>query len=102
MVEEELCVPGEIGPLEEPQIDIAQSYLYARQRGVLQRVGGLFGGQSVDQPAYQQAVEQMRTAAAADGQILELGRQNTTSMLRSLLGALGFTSVTVEYEGEVG
>jgi hypothetical protein len=88
--------------LEEPQIDIEQSYLYARQRGVLERVGGLFGGQSVDQPAYQQALEQMRTAAAADGQILELGRQNTTSMLQSMLGALGYSSVTVEYEGGEG
>lgn len=34
--------------LEEPRIDLDQSYLYARERGVLDRVGGLFGGQSVD------------------------------------------------------
>lgn len=84
--------------LEEPQIDLDQSYLYARDRGVLNRVGGLFGEQSVDQPAYQKAVEQIREAAAADDQILALGEQNATSMLEGMLYALGFTSVDVVFE----
>jgi Protein of unknown function (DUF4230) len=84
--------------LEEPRIDLDQSYLYARERGVLNRVGGLFGGQSVDKPVYQKAVEQMRAAAAADGQILALGKKNTTSTLQGILHALGFTSVAVVYE----
>jgi hypothetical protein len=85
--------------LEDPRIDVDQSYLYARDRGVLERVAGLFGEQSVDQPVYQKAVEQIRTAAAADGQVLALGKQNTTMMLEGMLRALGFTSVTVVYEG---
>src|SRR5690606_21027994 len=67
--------------LEEPRLDIEQSYIYTRERGVLNRVSGLFGEQSVDQPAYQKAVEQIREAAAADGQILTLGEENARAVL---------------------
>lgn len=85
--------------LEEPRIDLEKSKLYSRERGVLDRVGGLFGEQSVvDKPVYQKTVKQIRAAAAADGQILALGKKNTTSMLQGMLHALGFTSVNVVYE----
>ncbi len=84
--------------LEEPRLDLEQSYVYTRERGVLERVGGLVGDQSVDQPVYQKAVDQISAAAAADDQILTLGRQNATSMLEGMLRALGFTSVTVDFE----
>ena len=84
--------------LEEPRLDIEQSYIYTRERGVLNRVGGLFGEQSVDQPAYQKAVEQIREAAAADGQILTLGEENARAVLEEMLYALGFSSVEVVFE----
>lgn len=83
--------------LEEPQMDYDKSYVFTRERGVLQRVGGLFGEQSVDKPLYQKAAKKIRAAAATDGQILARGKQNTTSMLQGMLHALGFTSVTVVY-----
>lgn len=84
--------------LEEPHLNVDLSYLYARERGVLNRVGGLFGDQSIEQPVYQRAVERIREAAAADDQVIALGRQNTTAMLEGLLRALGFTSVQVVFE----
>ena len=84
--------------LSEPRIDVDKSYLFARERGALERVGGLFGDRSPDQPVYQKAADQMRKAAAADGQILALGKQNTTSMLQGMLRALGYSQVNVVYE----
>jgi hypothetical protein len=81
----------------QPQLDLKHSYVVAHQRGVLDRVGNFFGGQSADQPVYLKAVQQMSTAAAADGQVVTLGKSNTTAMLRGLLGALGFTAVTVTF-----
>lgn len=84
--------------LEEPRIDLAKGKFYSHERGLLVRVGGMFGEQSDDKPAYQKAVQQMRVAAAADGQILDLGKKNTTLMLQGMLHALGFPSVTVVYE----
>jgi hypothetical protein len=84
--------------LSEPKIDPKKSYVVARQRGALDRIGGLFGGQSQDQQLYVNATKRMGDAAAADGQVVALARQNTTAMLRGLLGALGFTNVTVTYD----
>lgn len=83
--------------ISDPDLDLDKSYVVARQRGALDRVGGLFGGQSNDQELYQLASDRMATAAEEDGQVLELARTNTTAMLRGLLGALGFTEVTVTF-----
>jgi len=83
--------------LSEPRLDMDRSYVVARQRGALNRLGGLFGGQGNDQELYQLAVDKMRDAAAADGQVLELARTNTAAMLRGFLGALGFTQVDVTF-----
>ncbi|ONH33094.1 DUF4230 domain-containing protein [Pseudofrankia asymbiotica] len=79
-------------------LDPQKSYVVARQRGALDRIGGLFGGQSTDQDLYVRATTQMQAAAATDGQVLALGKSNTTAMLKGLLGALGYTNVTVTYE----
>jgi hypothetical protein len=84
--------------LGKPALDLQRSYVVARQRGALTRVGNLFGGQSSDQGLYVRATQQMTSAAAADGQLVTLGEQNTSSMLRGFLGALGFKDVTVTYE----
>jgi Protein of unknown function (DUF4230) len=83
--------------LSEPVIDPKRSYVVARQRGVLNRLGGVFGGQGDDRQLYQTATTKMREAAQSDGQVLALARQNTTAMLKGFLGALGFTNVTVTY-----
>ncbi|MDT3440486.1 MULTISPECIES: DUF4230 domain-containing protein [unclassified Pseudofrankia] len=84
--------------LGKANLDLKRSYVVARQRGVLDRVGGLFGGQSTDQDLYVRATQQMQAAAATDGQVIALGKQNTTAMLRGLLGALGYTNITVTFE----
>ena len=83
--------------LSEPVLDMDRSYVVARRRGALDRIGGLFGGQSNDQELYQLASARMREAAAADGQVIELARTNTEAMLRGFLGALGFTHVEVTF-----
>ncbi|WP_242423660.1 DUF4230 domain-containing protein, partial [Frankia sp. EI5c] len=83
--------------LSEPRLDLEKSYVVARQRGALDRVGGLFGGQSNDSELYREASAKIGAAAQADGEVLELARTNTTAMLRGLLGALGFTDITVNY-----
>ncbi|MCM3884599.1 DUF4230 domain-containing protein [Frankia sp. R82] len=86
--------------LSQPQLDLNHSYVVARQRGVLDRVGGLLGGISSDKGLYQTASTKMTDAAKTDGQVTELGKKNTTAMLRGLLGALGFTDVKVNYTAD--
>jgi Protein of unknown function (DUF4230) len=84
--------------LGKPVLDLQKSYVVARQRGALTRIGNLFGGQSNDQGLYVKATQQIGAAAAADGQVIALGKQNTIAMLKGLLGALGYTNVTVNFE----
>ncbi|MCL9761826.1 DUF4230 domain-containing protein [Frankia sp. AiPa1] len=83
--------------LSTPQLDLNHSYVVARQRGALDRVGGLLGGVGSDKKLYQTASTKMTEAAKTDNQVTELGKKNTTAMLRGLLGALGFTDVQVSY-----
>jgi hypothetical protein len=84
--------------LSEPRIDPKKSYVVARQEGVLDRIGGLLtGNQGDDQKLYVAASQKMTDAARTDGSVLTLAQQNTTQMLKGLLTALGFTSVTVSY-----
>ncbi|KJE25456.1 Protein of unknown function (DUF4230) [Frankia torreyi] len=86
--------------LSTPVLDLDHSYVVARQRGALDRVGGLLGGVSSDKGLYQKASSKMTDAARTDGQVIELGKKNTTAMLRGLLGALGFTDVRVTYAAD--
>ncbi|WP_045878027.1 DUF4230 domain-containing protein [Pseudofrankia sp. DC12] len=84
--------------LSKPNLDLQKSYVVARQRGALTRIGNFFGGQSSDKNVYIKATQQMTSAASADGQLVNLGKQNTAGMLRGLLGALGYTNVTINFE----
>ncbi len=85
--------------LSEPVIDSKHSYVVARQKGVLDRIGGfLTGSESDDQQLYVVAAGRMTQAAQADGSVLTLAERNTASMLRGLFGALGFTIINITYE----
>lgn len=84
--------------LGKPQLDLQKSYVVARQRGALTRIGNFFGGQSSDKNVYIKATQQMTSAASADGQIITLGKTNTEAMLRGLLNALGYQDVTITFD----
>jgi Protein of unknown function (DUF4230) len=85
--------------LSEPRVDVKKSHVVARQQGLLNRLGNFFGGGTNDQKVYALAADKMTAAAKADGSVLPLAEQNTASMLKGLLGALGFTTVTVTFNG---
>lgn len=83
----------------EPQLDVQQSYVYDREEGVFNEIGGLFS----DEPNYQQelnriAVTKLRDAAEHGSGLVPRAEQNTRQMLESLLRSLGFTTVVVEFE----
>lgn len=85
--------------LLQATIDPKKSHVVARQRGLFDRFGAFLGGGGNDQKLYVLATDKMTAAAKADGSVLTLAEQNTAAMLKGLLGALGFTSVTVTYTG---
>jgi hypothetical protein len=79
-------------------IDPDRSYVVNRDRGILDRIGGIFvDNPTGEQKLYQLAEDKLR-AAADDSAVTARGQKNTERMLKALLGALGFEHVTVVFE----
>lgn len=85
-----------------PTVDMDKSYTVDRQRGVIDRIGGLFGDGNDEHAVYQMAERKLREAAAADPQVRRRAEDNTTRMLTSLLKSLGFETVNIVYAPEPG
>lgn len=82
----------------DARIDLDNSGVMNRDRGVLDRIGGLF----VDNPTAEieliREAEDKIEAAALETDLLSKAQQNTTEMLTNLIGALGVDNVRVIYE----
>ena len=83
----------------DPVLDLERSRVYDRDEGLLNELGGLF----TDEPNYQQelyrlAEDKIGAAARQGSGIGARAEENTREMLESLLGSLGFTTVTIRFE----
>jgi hypothetical protein len=87
-------LPG--AQLTEATVDPDRSYVFSRERGLLDRLAGLFSDSPTDDQALYQMAERRLERAATESGLVELANRNTEAMLRSLLTSLGFTDVTIE------
>ena len=85
--------------LAEPEVDHEASAVLDRDRGVLDRVGGVFSDTPTsEQELYLEAED--RLGEAADGsELLDTAQDNTTTMVEELFGAAGFEDVRVVFRG---
>ncbi|HZN76968.1 MAG TPA: DUF4230 domain-containing protein [Micromonosporaceae bacterium] len=83
--------------LEPPRIDNDRSYVFAEQRGIVNRVGDLFGGDPNRLQQILQLAEQKIGDAARGSGLTERAQENTRKMLDGMLKALGFTTVTITF-----
>jgi Protein of unknown function (DUF4230) len=84
--------------ISDAQLDVGKSYVYDRDRGIFNQLGSLFGGSSEDQRAlYTLAEQKIHTAAQNGSGLVPRAEENTRRMLQTLLRALGFTSVSVNF-----
>src|SRR5262249_18475287 len=81
--------------LEPAVLNVRQSYVYAQQRGLLNRIGDFFGGNPNGQQQIYVAAQQKISAAARHSPLLAEAERNTRAMLNGMLGSLGFKRVTV-------
>jgi hypothetical protein len=82
--------------LERPNLDPDRSYVFAEERGVVNRVQDFFDSGNEQQRAWQLA--ERRIAEAADGSgLLERAEENTRKLLEGMLHSLGFGTVTVTF-----
>ncbi|MET8157979.1 DUF4230 domain-containing protein [Sphaerisporangium sp. NPDC005289] len=86
--------------LEKPNLDNKKSYVYAQQRGLLDRVQEMLSNSPQNQQELYVLAEQKIAEAAQASDLRNRADQNTKLMLEGMLKSLGFTKVTVAYTDE--
>ncbi len=88
--------------LEPAVLNVKQSYVFAQQRGLLNRIGNFFSGNpNSEQQVYVLAQQKIQTAARQSPLLAEAQR-NTTGMLTGMMNSLGFQRVTVTWAPAAG
>ncbi|MFE9692560.1 DUF4230 domain-containing protein [Micromonospora sp. NPDC005806] len=83
--------------LGETNLDLEKSYVFAEQRGLINRLNDLVAGNPNRQQQVYQLAEDRITAAARDSGLTARAQENTRKMLEGLLRSLGYQKVTVTY-----
>jgi hypothetical protein len=84
--------------LFDAEVDLDESYVYDRERGLFNRIGSLFS----DDDAYEREVllaaeAKLNEAARSNGELTRRAEENTEKMLGSLLRSLGFTRIDIGF-----
>jgi hypothetical protein len=86
------------GPRLEPAtLNVRQSYVYAQQQGLLNRIGNFFSGNPNSQQRVYILAQQQIQAAARHSPLLAQAQKNTRGMLTGMLHSLGFKQVTINF-----
>jgi len=83
--------------LEPAVLNVRQSYVYAQQQGLFNRIGNFFSGNPNSQQQVYILAQQKIQTAAAQSPLLADAQHNTEGMLDSMLRSLGFQHVTVTF-----
>lgn len=84
--------------LGEPALDLEQSRVLARDRGVLDRIGGAWSDEPTSERDVALLAEDKLTAAAAESDLLRRSQDNTRAMLTGLARSFGYSDVTVRFQ----
>ena len=84
--------------LEPAVLNVNQSYVYAEQQGLLNRIGNFFSGNPNSQQQVYILAQQKIETAARQSPLLAEAEKNTTGMLDGMLHSLGFRQVTVNFD----
>ncbi|HTT51256.1 MAG TPA: DUF4230 domain-containing protein [Streptosporangiaceae bacterium] len=83
--------------LEPAVLSVRQSYVFAQQQGLLNRIGNFFSGNPNSEHQVYVVAQQKIQAAARHSPLLAQAQRSTTAMLTGLLHSLGFQRVTVTF-----
>jgi len=84
--------------LDEPRIDLAQSRVLSRDRGLVDRVAGALSDEPTSERDVALLAQDRLTAAAAESDLLERAEASTRATLTELARSLGYTDVTERIE----
>ena len=83
--------------LTRARIDPDRSYVFSRERGLLDRLGSVLSDNPTSERRLYQLAEERLEAAAAKSGLVERAEENTRAMLRGMLRSLGYRDVTVTF-----
>ncbi|HEY2795290.1 MAG TPA: DUF4230 domain-containing protein [Micromonosporaceae bacterium] len=83
--------------LDTPSIDPARSYVYAEQKGLVNKLEDLVKSDPGQENQLYRLAATKIAAAAAGSELTQRAQTNTTSMLTGMLKGLGFTTVHINY-----
>ena len=83
--------------LEPAALNVNQSYVFAEQQGLLNRIGNFFSGNPNSQQQVYILAQQKIQAAAAASSLLAQAQRNTQDMLASMFRSLGFQRITITF-----
>jgi hypothetical protein len=83
--------------LEPAVLDVSQSYVYAEQQGLFNRIGNFFSGNPNSQQQVYVLAQQKIETAAQHSPLLAQAQKNTAEMLTGMLTSLGFKHITVTF-----
>lgn len=84
--------------LDDADVDLENSRVLDRDRGVVDRVGGLFSDSPTGEAEVAALAEDKLDAAAAESDLRRRTEENTRTMLTSLARSLGVEQVVVEFD----
>jgi hypothetical protein len=79
------------------RVDPARSYVYDRDRGLIDRVASVFQDSPTGERELYVLAEQKLREASRGGELLARAERNTRNTLVALLRALGFTQIAVRF-----
>jgi hypothetical protein len=85
--------------LEPAVLDVSQSYVFAQQQGLFNRIGNFFSGNPNSQQQVYLLAQQKIQTAARRSPLLAQAQKNAHGMLDGMLTSLGFQHVTVTFGG---
>jgi hypothetical protein len=89
--------------LSAPNVNTERSYIYSRQRGLIDRLKDAVGDGTSDQKElYTLASQRLAQAASQTDELRLRAEANTRSMMQGLLRSLGFTDVTINFSPPEG
>ena len=83
--------------LEPAVLNVSQSYVYAEQQGLFNRIGNFFSGNPNSQQQVYVLAQQKITTAAKQSPLVPEAEKNTQAMLTGMLTSLGFKHIIVTF-----
>lgn len=84
--------------LGETNLDLENSYVFAEQRGLLNRLSDVAGSDPNRQREVFRLAEDQIAAAARESGLTDRAQENTRKMLEGMLKSLGYQTVTITFE----